>query len=207
MRIVLFAALLLFALPLRAQEDASEDRYGQFFNGAFVEVSARGGLTDVSGSQWGGWIGDVGLRQAFPMHLLDTRLAFRHEEFQTPGLDKLSVNALEISGAFHPLYLALLFSDWWGYVLAGWYVELQAGVHYTSVKWLDNKENDFGFAYGIGTGLDVPLTDPDRGWSIWLNALYRYRRQDFDFDSGGEIELHGHTGFLGLAFRANGLLF
>lgn len=207
------SALLLIVAALAAhssawaQESADTRRYSKYYNGSFVDLSARAGYQHVTSASYRGLSWDVGLRQALVMHLLDTRLAFREEHYSPrsgSGGGTLVVRAVDVSTAFHPLYMALLFSDRIGYLIASWYIEAGVGGQYAT---LPNVGDDWGFRFHIGSGLDVPITDPDRGWSIWLNTLYRFTWADFDFDAGGEFNLYHHALFAGLSLRFNGLLF
>lgn len=207
----LFLALSSLATATVAQESEQEEdddrRYGQFYNGAFVDFSARAALLRASSTSYDGWSYDVGLRQAFPMHLLDTRIAYVEDRFYprtTAQPGRFTSRSIGVWTALHPLYLALLFSDWFGYLLASLYLELGVAGQYATHS---SGEGDFGLRWSVGGGFDVPLTDPDRGWSIWANALYRYTWADYDFDAGGEIDLYHHAGWAGLSLRFNGLLF
>ncbi len=190
-----------------AQDAPPERRYGKFYNGAFVDISARAARTHVSSGDYNGWSWDVGLRQALVMHLLDTRLSYSEDYWSGRGSvsGDFVARAVSVHGAFHPLYLALLYSNWFGYLLASFYVEAGLGAQYARETNLD--ASDFGLRLSLGTGFDVPLTDPDRGWSIWLNAVYRYTWADFDFASAAETKLRHHGGWLGASLRFNGLLF
>ena len=178
MRWLVFFALFVPSLAM------GEERYATHYNGSFWEVSARAGLNDDSTQVF-----DFGLRQSFPMHLGDTRLSFRHDRFEPDAF-----NQAHVGFGLHPLYVVLLGSDWISYVVASFYIEVGGGV---------------GFADGphplwtLGTGLDVPLFDPDAGMAPWLNVLYRY---EWTTATMGGQDLDRHTGFLGLAWRVNGLL-
>ncbi len=203
-RFFLGLALLSLTLPtnLIAQESDEVQAYSTFFNGDFVELSARAGVSEVSDLPKTSRLFELGIRQALPMHLLDTRLAFGLETFSGDADADVDFYSLNISGAFHPFYLALLFENWFGWVIASLYFEAGLGAHYG----ISEGQKDFGFAYSFGAGMDFPLWNPNHGWSIWVNGLYRYRRMDFDF-SNQEIELHNHAGILGVSVRWNGLLF
>lgn len=200
-----FSLLFLSGLSpnLIAQESPKDvQAYSDFFNGDFVELSLRSGFSDVSDSILTGQLFEVGLRQALPMHLLDTRIALGYEIFSGENQADIELYTANISGAFHPFYLALVFENWFAWVIASIYVEVGFGAHYGTQE----SQNDFGFSYTFGSGLDLPLWNPNHGWSIWINGLYRYRRMDFDH-ADGEIDLHAHTGIVGLSVRWNGLLF
>ncbi len=194
-------------VPEGASDPDEERRYGRYYNGSFVDVSARGSYERVASSPLHGWSWDIGLRQAFPMHLLDTRIAYGEERYTRrdgdPGGDFV-VRSVDLTTAFHPLYLALLYSSRWGYLVASWYVEAGLGGHYST---FGSDLNDLGLRLHLGSGFDVPLTDPDRGWSLWLNFVYRFTWSDFDTSAMDEVNLHHHSFFSGISARFNGLLF
>lgn len=159
--------------------------YTPYYNGSFWDVSVRGGQTDLGTTAF-----DVGLRQAFVMHLADTRLSYRRDL-----LDGADSDTLHLGFGLHPLYVALLGSDWLSYVVASFYVELGMGL-----TLLDGPN----LSWSAGTGLDIPLWDADTGMAPWLNLLYRYEWTTAALD-GADIDRH--TGFVGLAWRINGLIF
>ncbi len=198
----LFALLFLGTLNISPDLAAEETQaYSDFFNGDFVELSLRTGFSDVNESTTG-QVYELGLRQALPMHLLDTRLAVGLEIFSIEDQADIELYNVNVAGAFHPFYIALVFENWFAWVLASIYLEVGIGAHYATQE----TESDFGFSYTFGAGLDIPLWNPNHGWSIWINGLYRYRRMDFDLPTQ-EIDLHNHTGYVGLSVRWNGLLF
>ena len=141
------------------------------------------------------------------MHLLDTRLSFAEDRFRErdDGSGRFIQRSVIVHGAFHPIYIALLLSDWLGYTLAGWYIEAGVGVHHTVIP--DGDRSDIGARFSLGTGVDTPLSDPDAGFSVWFNLVYRYNWTDFDFGDGNEVNLHHHAGWAGFSLRFNGLLF
>lgn len=196
--------LLLFASVAHAEEEAEARRYGQHFNGSFFDFSPRVGLQSSTASDYNGWSWDVGVRQALVMSLLDTRVSYGEERWSAADNAGIVSRSLQVHTAFHPLYMALLLSNWLGYVLSSWHLELGLGGHLSHAR--DLSVTDPGFRFSVGSGLDVPITDPDRGVSVWLNALYRYNWIDFDTSRDTEINLHHHAGWLGLSLRFNGLL-
>jgi hypothetical protein len=203
------ALLLGFIIPAFAQDSPQEPKDGEIepyadpFNGSFVEFSVRGAPTSAPGSAWAV---DTGLRQAFPFLLGDTRLAYRYDRTTPDGFDRLETHELGVQLGLHPLYLLLLGSDWFSYVVSSLYLELGLGGHLGVATRPEETETDLGFVWSVGAGIDIPLSDPDVGWAPWVNVLYRYRGADFDA-SGGEVELGAHAIFIGLGIRRNGLLF
>lgn len=202
---LLVALAASLPMPSAAQE-AEGRRYSQFYNGSFVDLSARAGAHTSVTSDHTAWSVDAGLRQAFPMHLGDTRLAYEMQTF-SGAQDEIVLHNIGVGFGFHPLYLALLWSDFWGYLVASFYVETSIALQYGTRTVAAASEDDFGARWSVGAGFDVPLSDPDRGWSVWLNFLYRFVWSDFDLDDGSEIDLFHHAGFGGLSVRFNGLLF
>jgi hypothetical protein len=195
----LVTAYWLLASPTVHAQDAE----GLYYNGSFVEVSGRAGPT--YGDNLSGWTADIGMRHSFPMHLLDSRIAFRHDELR-PSQSGAHVQqeSLGLTTAFHPLYLFLLGSDRWSYTLASTYLELGSGVdaltRHGSGAW------DLGFYFSIGGGFDIPIHDPDTGSGLWINVNYRYHVGDWE-ENQVDIDLSLHTLFVGLAWRNNGVLF
>lgn len=198
---IFFITLFSPSSPLMAQE--LKQPYSNAFTGAFVELSARSAFSTLSKTKGESTRFELGVRQAFPMHLLDTRISMHSETFNISNTNSpIHIYGANISTGFHPLYLALLFENWLGWVLASIYLEGSLGLNYSQM----HEHQDFGFAYSIGAGIDLPLWNPNDIWSIWVNGLYRYRRLDFDTPDR-EFELHNHAAFIGLGIRWNGLLF
>ena len=177
--------IILGLLMVSATAQAQDVAYTPYFNGSFWDVSARGGLDH----NVDGWAVDVGLRQSFPMHLGDTRLSYRHDELELGSSDQI-----HLGFGLHPLYVVLLGSDWLSYVIASFYVELGAGV---------NISDGPHPAWTLGTGMDIPLSDPDLGMAPWINVLYRYEWTTAQIKSA---DIDRHTVFVGLAWRVSGLL-
>lgn len=160
--------------------------YSPYFNGSFWDVSARGGVSTLAD----GWSLDAGVRQSFPMYLGDTRLSYRRD-FYTGG----EVDNVHVGFGLHPLYVVLLGSDWLSYVVASFYAEVGGGV--SIVEGVHP-------AWNVGVGIDLPLWDPDEGMAPWINVLYRY---EWTTATLGDSTLDRGTGFIGLAWRVNGLFF
>ncbi len=218
------AALSLLSLSASA-EGAFDDgwvapadtlAYGDAFNGTFTDLSARYGFTTIAQNDYSGYAIDLGARMSFPMLLGDVRLAYRYDALtsdagarapQAPELSPLQSHHAGASLALHPLYLVLLGADWLSYTIASLYLDLGLGVQYATRDADDHlKRSDLGFTYHFGVGIDSPLWNPDVGYALWLNVLYRNQRADFDLDDSREIGLSAHTLFVGLSWRWNSLL-
>lgn len=192
-----------------AEENGDEDerRFSEEFTGAFIEPGIRASLS--GGPRFTAWGLDAGLRHSFPFLLGDLRLSYSYDRFSThdaaAGPD-FNTHSGSLHLAIHPLYLALLWSDWWGYAIGSFYVEAGLGGH-ANVFETAGTPADPGFHWSVGAGIDLPLADPDRGHAPWLHLLYRFRRRGVDTPGGERVPMKLHSGFVGLGWRFNGMLF
>lgn len=175
------------------------------FTGSFTDVSARFGFANLSDASAKNTSVDAGVRAAFPMYLLDTRLAYRFDSFSID--DGMRQHSLGLSTGLHPLYLLMLKNDWLGYFAASFYIDLGAGVKSSTLTTAGESTRDRGVYWHWGLGIDVPLTNPDAGKSLWLNFLYRNMREDFDRADDTSLDLNRHMAIVGLSWRMNGLPF
>ena len=182
---------------------ADLERYSDFYNGSFTALEAQLGrpglLQDDAAPQ--GWALDVGVRAAFPMSLLDTRLGYRYDALSLKDGD-LSTHGLRLDLAVHPLYIFNLGSDWLSYAVGG--LHLHAGLGPMLGRAPDSSV--LAFSWQWGAGLDLPLWNADAGQAPWLNLIYRNLRADLDFDAR-PLDLSTHTLMVGLSWRTNGLPF
>ena len=202
------ALLLLLSLPAMLPSASAEttpvqESESPFFNGSFFEVGVRAGGTHAPGLD--GWVADLGVRHSFPMHLLDTRISYQWEHLAQHETN-LAVNqhVLGVYLGFHPLYLFLLGSDRLSYFIASFYLEVGAAMDATTSR--SGSSVGFGFRGSLGLGVDVPLHDPDSGSGLWIQFLYRAQRQTERDPWNDPAGLWG-TGFIGLAWRENGVVF
>lgn len=206
--LTLFMMMTGFSALASAQNPNEGRDYSKFFNGSFWEVSVRGGVSAVAGEDLDAWTLDAGLRQALPMLLADTRLSYRYDRLAgSSSAGVLEHHRVMLHGALHPFYFFLLGSDWLAYVISSPYVEVGIGGQYALLDFEARSETDLEFIWSIGGGLDIPLSDPDRGAAPWLNLLYRYSASGFDLPDGGELDTDQHSFIIGLGWRTNGLLF
>ena len=177
------------------------------FNGSFWEFSLRGGplLSSFDGAS-NGWTTDVGLRNSYPFYLADHRLSYGFSRYSVDD-HAVDVHNLHASFAIHPLYLTLLSQGVFSHFLASLHLELGLGARWAQLSGPVHDDSSIGFGPSLGAGFDLPLTEPNRGRSLWINALYRRTWTTAGFDDGSQTErLHDHGFFLGLAWRNNGIL-
>lgn len=208
LKFALQAVLVLLSIGIAGDvfgQETKKPKYSQYYNGSFWEVSVRGAPTINDDEN--GWALDVGLRQSFPLGLLDTRVSYRYDtidlpQFAIPG--GFEAHTLHFAGGFHPFYFFILGSDFWAYAFQGIYFEGGIGSQLSIVEQDDNVGSGISFVWTLGAGIDLPLWDPDTGSAPWLNLLYRYHATAL---SNHDASLGLHTFFIGLGWRVNGLLF
>ncbi len=208
LKFALQAVFLLLALSVTVVAHAQETekpKYSPYYNGSFWEISVRGAPTINDDEN--GWALDVGLRQSFPLGLLDTRLSYRYDSIEVPNIavsGGFEAHTLHLAGGFHPFYFFILGSDFWAYAFQGIYLEGGIGGQFSVVEQDDNIGAGISFVWTLGAGIDLPLWDPDTGYAPWLNLLYRYHATSL---SNHDASLGLHTFFIGLGWRVNGLMF
>ncbi|MEC9398424.1 MAG: hypothetical protein VYE40_11570 [Myxococcota bacterium] len=188
--------------------------YSKEFNGTFTDISARYGFARARRSRYTGRSIDAGLRISFPAYVGDLRLSYRNDLFtpdNTQTNNPVTMHSMGVGLGLHPAYLLVLGSDWLSYIASGFYFDLGFGGQFGSIAIGDTRDRDFGLYGHAGAGLDIPLWDPDVGFALWLNLLYRYHHGDYDLNlAGGErtsIALQNHTAFIGISARINRLFF
>lgn len=197
-----------------AQNGITTDPGQQNFNGSFVEYSIRSGLSSLKHNEINdAWALDAGIRHSFPMYLGDTRLAYRYDKMSGDNT-KISLHGIGLTFGIHPFYLALLSNNLLGHFLASLHGELGVSAQYAVFERTfpdpqpanDLKHTDIGLAWSLGAGFDLPLWNPNHGHSPWLNVNYRYKTGKLDLPQDENISLSGHTIFVGLSWRVNGLI-
>lgn len=185
----------------------------QRFNGAFVEYSLRTGLSFLNQDELDqNWSLDAGIRHSFPMYLGDTRLAYHYDDIAGDNTD-IALHGIGLTFGLHPFYLALLSNSLLGHALAAFHLELGVTARYALVDVAratdqsTTSHSDFGIAWSLGTGFDIPLWSPNHGHAPWLNFNYRYQTGRLDLPDNETLSLAGHNLFIGLGWRVNGLLF
>ncbi len=218
-----FALFAIFTAPLSAfahgSPSASEEEESDYvaerlaeapkpFNGSFGEFFLRGGpLLASDGDAAAGWHGDAGFRNSFPFYLGDNRVAYGYGRYDVDDRP-VQIHGLHLSLNIHPFYLVLLSEGFVSHFLASLHLELGLGPR---LGMWSNETNEplrqFGLAWSVGGGFDLPITNPDMGKSLWLSANYRreWTTIGFEIDDGAH-GVRDHRFFLGLAWRVNGMI-
>lgn len=200
---------LMTSAAVADEATAESSEQPRAFNGAFWEVSARGGtVIPTEGST--GWTADIGFRNSFPMYAGDNRLSYQYQRRSLDGRS-LQIHGAQATVGLHPFFLALLSEGWLSHFLASLHLELGFGPQWANLEASSadssDAEDTWGLTGSVGTGFDLPLTDANQGRALWASAVYRrsWSTNDFDID-GDQRSLHDHQIFVGLAWRTNGTL-
>lgn len=191
----LFFTLFIFPVLLVAQE--REERH---FSGSFAEFSLRGGPSVTAGEL--GYTVDAGFRNSMPFYLTDNRLSYR---YNSGGELDVDIHGLHFNFGLHPLYLTLLGGSLISHFLASLHLEL--GIGGQMARFREEEASRFapGLSWSLGTGFDLPLTNPNRGQGFWLHVVYRHSWTTLHIElDDNSIRLSDHSLFGGLGWRING---
>ncbi len=197
-----------------AQNGVTTDSGQQHFNGSFVEYGIRSGLSSLKQSELSdAWALDAGVRHSFPMYLGDTRVAYRYDNMSGDNT-QISLHGIGLTFGLHPFYLALLSNNLLGHLFGSLHAELGVSAQYALFERSQQgsqaakavSHSDLGLAWSLGAGFDLPLWNPNHGHSPWLNVNYRYKTGKLDLPDNESLSLGGHTIFVGLSWRVNGLI-
>lgn len=164
----------------------------------------------------------VGVRLCTLLTLIDAELFGQTEGFTRRSdaftsaaagdVYDLRRTSLGLDLRLHPLFMRHLQGRLGDRVMAGLHLALGAGVDLLSVRGghaslgTDLDRTDASFAFGIGAGVDVPLTEPnDRPWSLWLDLGWRLRFSGFGDSAPGLRDQDEHVLLLQLGVRFHDL--
>ena len=196
-------AILTLCLWLAPQAKAEEDA-PLSYQGAYWGLQGHTGIVLPPDLGDGGAVGltyGASARLATLASLLDVQATLMAAHYTRGGaggealaVDRLSLG-LEIHG--HPLLTLVLRSDFLFQWLAGLYasVGLDLDMAHVDGEW------HTGPAVKIGGGSDIALTDPDRGWGVWLGVSYHAKVLSPRVPGLGALD--EHVLLVTLAYRNN----
>lgn len=209
------------ATPARA--DGASPEGPLLYQGAYWGVQVHSGLVlrlDAGEDDGPGLAFGASARLASILSIADFQLTLLGSSYTaaTPGrggsgsvgpAGRVDVSRLSVGveGHFHPLFMTVLKNDTFWYWLAGLYGSLGADLDVTGLEGdgVDRSEVDFG--WHIGGGSDFPLTDPNKGWGIWVGVSYRLKFLRVDSGISGFRNFDEHTFMLTFAYRNNDIFF
>lgn len=192
------SAALLSALPAQASPSYEPDHT---WNGTYWGISLRTGLgVRASGDNALSPSVGLGLRLSQIMNFFEAELFFDYglptEEFQR--------SRLGIDFRLRPFFMDYLQNTFFSDLRSSIYLSLGAGADFASYE----TTSEAAFAFSLGTGLDIPLSNPrkhDPSWALSLD--YRFRFAGFDEMPEGFGNGNEHLVLLTLGIRFNGLSF
>lgn len=114
----------------------------------------------------------------------------------------------------HPLFVRHLQGGFGDRLAAGLHLAIGVGLDLLSTKGRGPDpinpidRTDPGFAFAIGAGADVPLTEPNlRPWSLWLGVGWRMRFAGFPSGAPGLRDMDEHQLLVALGLRFHDLTF
>jgi len=153
----------------------------------------------------------LGLRVCTLLTLIDAELFANTAGFTraTPaGTYALRHTTLGLDLRLHPLFVRHLRGGLGDRVAAGFHLALGAGLDLLSIAGPGRDRTDPAFAFGVGLGLDIPLTEPNaRTWSLWLDLGWRLRFVGFPKSMPGLRDMDEHQALVSLGLRFHDLTF
>jgi len=155
----------------------------------------------------------LGFRVATLLTLVDAELFATTEGFSrasASGRYDFRRTSIGVDLRLHPLFIRTVQGRFVDRIAAGVHLVLGAGADVFSI---DGGRNDVRrdatearFAFAIGLGVDVPLTEPnDHPWSLWLGLGWRLRFVGFPVSAPGLRDMNEHQALVTFGVRFHDL--
>ena len=204
--------LLVSALVTIAHGETNDDAppTGPYsYQGAFWGVQLHTGM--VARGDAIGPVGGLSMRLASFMSLADLELGALASHYTVTQDPKEEIAITRVSAGLelhlHPFFLELLQEHWVRKLLASCYLSLGVNAEFVAYEspYVDGQEVDVGWS--IGAGFDLPVTDPARGWALWLGFSYRYNLISVRTGISGLDNFDEHIALVTLGYRDNDIFF
>lgn len=159
----------------------------------------------------------LGLRVCTLLTLLDAEVFATTAGFSRTteaGHYDLRRTSIGLDLRLHPLFIRHLQGTFGDRLAAGLHLAIGIGLDLLSTAGGDPDRaapidrTDPGFAFAIGAGADVPLTEPNlRSWSLWLGVGWRLRFAGFPKGAPGLRDMDEHQLLIALGLRFHDLTF
>lgn len=180
---------------------AGEANAGRWYMGAGFGLGLVSGpavLSDTSYEGRTGFVVGAYGRWMSPLSVIDVQLGYNFAQhgLTVEGSDvQIRRHSLSTSFNLHPLFLRILHNNWLWYSLAGWYLQSGLGVEFTGTKsdGLGLDDNDTAFELHIGSGIDIPLQDPNKGggaFFIGFNWRWKFIFMEPGFAEHDDLDVH-----------------
>jgi hypothetical protein len=200
---------LLLMTPQARATDAVVHKY----QGAFWAIQAHTGLVFRRDPRPDESIGPVlggSLRLATVLSVLDIQGSVFAARYSTRAVDDSRVQvtrwSLGFEGHLHPLLLGTVYNNRLWYWLSSIYASFGVDLDLTRLGLRDAPDRkDRGLAWHLGAGMDVPITDPNRGSGFWLGLAFRAKFLNVDSGALGLGDFDERMVTLTFAYRNNNI--
>lgn len=209
-RIRIPAALL--CLLLASSAHAKRDDIGTLYTGGSLGAGFLAGPQLLSDGGDVGWLVGVYGRWHTVMTVFSVQLEYdlsAAELTQPGGNVDFMRHSFTSQFNFHPMFLSLFNNDWLWYTLTAWYVGVGAGIEHTTLesRAADLDRSDTAFSMHVGSGIELPLGDPNGWGAVWLGAAWRWKFVFMDPLLEGRDNLNAHHFLVTLTLRHNNTSF
>jgi hypothetical protein len=202
--------LLAAAGALADERPLAVEAPSPYFSGTYLSAVAGGGIGLLDDDSLDGRIGggvEVGGRLAMVLQLLDVELLYRYGRYSpsAQGVDvALDRHSFVLDAKVHPLFLILMAGQ---PAIAGLYVQTGLSGELASFEAPAAGVDDSAAGIGVhvGCGIDVPVTNPNRGSSFWVGFNYRANFTTLDPSFEALDDLDEHLFAIQLHYRHNNL--
>jgi hypothetical protein len=153
----------------------------------------------------------AGLRVCTLLTLIDAELFATTVGFSrttAAGAHDLRRTSIGVDLRLHPLFIRHLEGDLAGRIAAGVHLALGGALELLAIAGPDRDDTYSRFAFAIGLGLDLPLTEPNgRAWSLWLGLGWRLRFVGFPGSAPGLRDMDEHQALVSFGVRFHDLGF
>ncbi len=117
------------------------------------------------------------------------------------------VNRLSVGfeGHTHPFLTLILRPDLFARLLSGFYMAIGLDFDAAHLAGAGRGRWELGVGWHLGGGTDLPLTDPDKGWGLWLGVGYRLKLMTSKVAGLGRLD--EHVVLVTLGYRNNDIFF
>ncbi|MEZ4266800.1 MAG: hypothetical protein R3F39_10510 [Myxococcota bacterium] len=207
--VLVVGLMLLLPTPRAAAAEAEVHKY----QGAFWAIQAHTGLVLRKDQRPGETVGPAlggSLRFATVLSVLDLQASVFAARYSTRALDDTRVQvtrwSLGFEGHLHPLLLGTVYNNRLWYWLSSIYASFGVDLDFTRLGLRDGPDKrDRGLAWHLGAGMDVPVTDPNRGAGFWLGIAFRAKFLNVDSGALGLGDFDERMVTLTFAYRNNNI--
>jgi hypothetical protein len=135
------------------------------------------------------------------LSLADVQISFVGSRYRAElEQGSFDVTRFSVGGEIHlhPLFLFTIRNTRVWYWLAGIYGSVGMDLDITQ---FEDEGTELDFGWHIGAGMDVPLTDPDAGSSLWLGLAYRLKFLEILDPHGIAADFDEHMLLLTIGYR------